>query len=165
MTMWIASFGDFRQNGIKRLDDHVHGECTCDCGKSHSEPGERMPANAQEGGAGQRDQHHIAGVCGNAGQDADERDDVNECPTRRDGHEFSDQRVDQAGFLGDADAHHGDDQQPNRGETHEVWHEPGVNMTNSIRRQQAIGGRGRGLDLVSIRVDDLIGDACPQHVE
>ena len=38
-------------------------------------------------------------------------------------------------------------------------------MANSIRRQQAVGGCGCGLDLVRIRIDDLVGNRRPQHVQ
>ena len=68
-----------------------------------------MAADAEEGGARQRNQHQVAGVRRDARQDADERQDVGQRIGRRDQHQLADQRLDQAGLLGHADAHHGDD--------------------------------------------------------
>ena len=74
--------GELDEDGVERLDQHVHGERAGDRGETQGQPGERVPADAEEGDAGQRNQDQVAGVGGDARQDADERQDVGQRPAR-----------------------------------------------------------------------------------
>ena len=114
---------ELRKNGVERFDQHVHGKGAGNRGKTGGQPGQRMTPNAEEGRACQRNQDQVTGIRGDARQDADEHQDVAERPPRRDGHQLSNQRVDQARLLGHADAQHGDDDQPHGREAHEARYE------------------------------------------
>ena len=113
-------------------------------GKAQRQPGERMPADAEERRAGQRNQHQIAGIRGDARQDAHERQDVRQRPARRDDHQLANQRLDQARFLGHADADHGDDHQARRRvKPMKFGMSDVVDEANAVRRQQAPCDGGR----------------------
>ena len=165
LTMWMASLVSSVRTASSGLMIMFTLNAPATAANPTASPASGCRPTLRKAAPAKRDQHHIAGIGGDARQNADECDDVNQCPARRDGHELSDQRIHQAGFLGHADAHHGDDQQADCGETQEIRHEPGVDVANSVCRQQAVGDGGCGLDLVRIRIDDLVGNSCPQHVQ
>lgn len=81
--------GEFDEDRVERLDQHVHGERAGNSGKSQSQAGEGMAAHANEGGACQRNQDQIAGVRRDARHDAHERHDVSQGAGRRDQHQFA----------------------------------------------------------------------------
>ena len=148
--------GDLREHGVKRLDQHIHGERAGDAGKSQGQSGKRMATDAQQGRACQWNQDQIAGIRRDAGEDADKRQNVSQSPVRGHGNELADQRIDQTSLLGHAHADHGDDQQTNSTEAQEVRHQPGVDVANAIDRQQTICGGLCRLDFVRIWINDLI---------
>ena len=116
--------GEFDEDRVERLDQHVDGERAGDGGEAQRQAGEGMAADAEEGDARQRNQDQIAGIRRDARHDADERQDVGQRPARRHDDQLADQRLHQAGFLGHAGADHGDDHEPDRGEAHEVRDQP-----------------------------------------
>ncbi|MEI2702811.1 MAG: hypothetical protein V9E83_10470 [Baekduia sp.] len=79
-----------------------------------------MSADAVERGGAERYQHEIARVRGDARNDAQQHDDVRQRRFGGDGDELAYQRPDQPGHLGEADADHHDQDDPHRGEAHEV---------------------------------------------
>ncbi len=153
------------QHSIERLDQHVHGERAGDSGEPQGQAGEGMAVHAQEGRACQWNQDEVAGVRRDARHDAHERHDVGQRPGRGDQDQLADQRLHQAGLLRDAGSHHGDDHEPHRGEAHEIRDQPLVHEADPVCRQQTPRGGCCRLELVGLRIENLIGDARSQHVQ
>ncbi len=133
--------------------------------KAAASPASGCRPDGDEGGARERDQDQVAGIGGDAREDADEHQHVGQCMPRRDRHQLADQRLDEARLFGHADPDHRDDDDADCIEVHEVLHEAGEHEPDAVHGQQAAGGGGRVLDLVGVRIDDLIGDAQSEHVE
>src|SRR5689334_11619331 len=68
-----------------------------------------MPADTAERGRAERDENEVAGVGGDAREHAEPDDDERQHGLGRDGHEPSDERADQPGRLGQANADHHDE--------------------------------------------------------
>ena len=153
------------QDRVERLDEHVHGERAGDRGKAGGQSRERMPADAQECDARQRNQHEIAGVRRDARQNAHEDQDVGDGPTGRDRHQLANERLDQSGLLGHADADHRHDDQPHRREAHEARNDRAVDEAEAFRGEQAPGRHGAGLKLLRRRVDHLLGDGRARQMQ
>ena len=157
--------GELDEHGVERLDQHVDGKGGGHGSKAKREAGERIASDGQIGDAGERDQDQIAGIGGDAGDDADEGQDIGQRPVRRYDDELADQRGDQAGFLRHAGADHRGDHEPDRGEAHEVRDQRRVHEADAVGVQQAADLGGRGLDLVRVRVDAFVGDGRSEQAE
>ena len=143
--------GDLGEHRVGRRHQQVDAETACDTGERGGHAGERMPADAQEGRGPERDEHEIAGVGGDARDDAEEHDDVGERRGRRRRDELADQCRDEAGALRDAHADHHDEDDPHRGEAHEVGHERREQVADAVDRQQPLDRHRLGDDLVVAR--------------
>ena len=66
---------DLGHDPVDRRDQQVDPERRADAGEAGRQTGQRVPAHAVEGGRRQRDQDQVAGVGGDARQDADQHDD------------------------------------------------------------------------------------------
>ena len=117
--------GHLGEQRVGRRHEEVDEEDRGDAREAGREAGQRMPAEAVEGGAAERHQHQVAGVGGDRRDDAEHHDDEGEDRLRRDLDDLAHQRGDQAGFLGDADADHRHDDDADRAEVHEVRHDRG----------------------------------------
>ena len=157
--------GELDENGVERLDQHVDREGAGDGRETQRQAGQGIAPDRKVGDAGERDQNQIARIRRDARQDAHKGQDIGQRPGRRDDHELPDQRRDEAGFLGDAGADHGDDHQPDGGEAHEVWDQRRIHEANAVRGHQASDRRGRGLDLMRLGIDALEPDRRSEQAE
>ena len=82
---------DLGDDAVDRRDQHVDGEHGADARVGGGEPGERMSAEAEERSRPERDQDEVAGIAGDAREDA-EKTMMNVSTRRRDADELSDQR-------------------------------------------------------------------------
>ena len=117
--------GHLGEQRVGRRDEEVDEEDAGDAREGGGEAGERVPAEAVEGGGAERHQHEVAGVGGDRGDDAEHHDDEGEDRARRDLDDLAHERGDQAQLLGDADADHRDDDHADRAEAEEVRHDRG----------------------------------------
>ncbi|MNL18542.1 hypothetical protein D3C87_1396910 [compost metagenome] len=88
--------GEFDEDGIERLDQHVDREGAGHGGEAEREARKRMSSDGKIGNAGKRYQHQIACVSCNTCKDADEGENIGQRPPRGDNDELVDQRGDQA---------------------------------------------------------------------
>ncbi len=157
--------GELDENGVERLDQHVDGEGAGHRGKAERQAGQRIASDGEEGDAREREQDQIAGVGGDAREDADEGEDVAERPGRGHRHELADQCGDQARGLRDTGADHRRDHQADRGEAHEIRDQRLVHEADAVRVEQIADAGGRDLDLVGDRIDALVADRRAEHAE
>ena len=157
--------GQLGQHRIERLDQHVDSECAGDRGKPHRQASKRVSVDGEESGARQGNENQIARVRGDARENSDKRQYVCQRPCGGDGDQLSDQRIDQAGLLRNADPDHGDDQEPDGAETEKVRNQSRVDMADAVRVQQAVGLGCRGLDLESVGIDDLVGNLRTEQIK
>ena len=76
---------DLRQHAVERRDQEVHAEARRDACEGGGDAGERMAADAQERRGPEGYQHEVAGIGGDARDDAEQDDDERQrcCLTRR----------------------------------------------------------------------------------
>ena len=133
-TRWTASLVNSTSTASSGLISMLTVKAPATAAKPSARPASGWRPTLEKGDAGERDQHQIAGIGGDAREDADEGQDVGQRPGRRDEHELADQRVDEARFLGDAGADHRHDHQADGGEAHEVRDQRRVHEADAVRR-------------------------------
>ena len=143
---------DLGEDAIERLDQDVHRERAGDAGERSGQTRQRMPADAQEAPRRQWDQHQVAGVGGDARQDADEDQDVRQHPAGE-RPPACESAPSPGRRLGDAHAQHRDDDQANRGEVHEVLDEPCVHERMPSPVSRLFAAVVTVFDLVRLRID------------
>jgi hypothetical protein len=151
--------GDLGQDRIRRHDHDIHQEGRRDRGEAEREAGKRMPPDADIGRGGQRDQHQVAGIGGDGGDDADKGEDVGQRSARRRADQLLDQGPHQPRFFGYPDAEHCGDDDADRVEGHEVGDNAGEHEPHAVQRQQAARQCRPRQHFVRLRVDHLVGDA------
>ena len=176
---------DLGQDAVERRDQEVDAEAGGDAREGGGHARERVTADAFERSRAQGYQHEVPRIRGNAREDADEDEDRRQHRFRRDLDELPDQRPDQSGGLGEADADHHDEDDRDGSEVAEVGDERREEEADSVCGQQALdcrrflfdrvlafldgrvrqaAGRLRGtarnrlLDGDRRRLDDLVGD-------
>jgi hypothetical protein len=127
--------GNANKDAVHRNDHDIYQEHTRHGREGQREAGQRMAPNTDERGPGQRDQHQVAGIGRDAGNDADESQDPGQRPGRRDDHQLADQRLDQPGLLGHTDPDHRDDDHADRLEAHEVRDHAGEHEADAVGSQ------------------------------
>ena len=65
--------GDLGQDAVDRHDEHVDQEHGGHAGEGGGDAGDRMAPDGEECRGAQRDEHQVAGIRGDARQDADDR--------------------------------------------------------------------------------------------
>ena len=149
--------GDPDEDAVQWLDEHVDREDGGDRREGRGESGQGVAAHAEVRGRTERNEDQVTGVGRDARHDADEHEDVGEGPGRRDEHQLADERRDETRGLGHTDAQHGDDDDADRGEAHEVLDHARVHEPDAVGREQAADAdRGR-FEQVGLRVDGLHG--------
>ncbi len=132
---------DLGQDAVERRDQEVDAEAGGDARERGRHPGERVAADALERSRTQGYQHEVPGVGGDAREDADEDDDRRQHRLRRDADELPDQRPDQAGGLGEADADHHHEDDRDRREVAEVGDERREEEADPVGREEALDRR------------------------
>ena len=110
-----------------------------------------MPPDGHERRGAEWYEHEIAGVGSDARDDAEEHDDVGERTLRRRRHELADERGDETRALRDADADHDDEDDPHRGEAHEVRDERREQIADAVDGEQTLDLHRLGDDVIVVR--------------
>ena len=102
----------------------------------------------------------VAGIRGDAREDADQHDDERDQPARRRPDEQPDERPDQPGLLGQPDAEHRDEDDPDDAEVVEVGDRRRDHEADAVGGQQALDRRGLGLDFHVLGVGTSSTGTC-----